>query len=71
MQAPQIGKVVLVTPLSAQAFMPGRPSGAAKEKKQTKRGDGPGAQGRIPRQGAVGMRSGGERLEQAESSKTV
>jgi len=71
MQAPQIGKVVLVTPLSAQACMPGRPSGAAKEKKQTEAGDGPRADALDPRIGAAGRRSGGERLEQTESSKTV
>ena len=38
-QAPKVWKAVLVTPLSAQACMPGRPSGAAKEKKQTRTGE--------------------------------
>jgi hypothetical protein len=58
-------------PLRAQARAPGRPSGAAKEKKQTEAGDGPRADALDPRIGAAGRRSGGERLEQAGSSKTV
>jgi len=70
--APDVGKVVLVTPLSAQACMPGRPSGAAKEKKETEdRGRGS-AHADGPRGGAgIHPDMGGGRNQSSSSAGLV